>query len=103
MYFPVRTQMMNAPSREVFQATPWHSDPTINMAKGAFMGFAARSLSNMLVNKALLHKPGYHLVWAAFGCYFGYKVLEFKKQQLEDVEKLRDKLVMRRMMRQAQH
>lgn len=43
--------------------------------------------------------PGHHIVWAAIGSGFGLALLEFKRKQLEDVEKLRDRLVMKRMMR----
>ncbi len=43
--------------------------------------------------------PGHHVVWTAIGYGAGLVIHQVKAQQLEKIERMRDKLVMQRMAR----
>ncbi|KAI8909307.1 hypothetical protein DFJ77DRAFT_472066 [Powellomyces hirtus] len=87
------------PSQHTVDATTTPFSQNVELAGWAMAGAFVRTWALGMQRRPLLERPHFHILFAAAGAGVGLLVSKFEASQLAQLEKQRDILTRRRMMR----
>ncbi|KNC96506.1 uncharacterized protein SPPG_08095 [Spizellomyces punctatus DAOM BR117] len=87
------------PSKQAVEASQISQGQTLELAGWGLVGAFVRAWALGMQRRPVLERPHLHLLFAAGFAGIGYWVSKIEKAELDALERERDKLVKRRMLR----